>query len=180
MASRGRNQRCECGSRRKTKFRCGVRKGPSETEMAKAFLASPVTPAAVRLVRFSREEIDELYAEMIEVPRLDSSLQVALPRLVTPALNALLKAIEDDDVDALEGALPAVLAMVDTPLERARLARAVIGLRDAGRVPSAVAALALLDLASPKLDSLITSALAQGAAVALGVLRTPGGLLVAG
>lgn len=148
--------------------------------MAKAFLASLVAPAAVTLVGFSREEIYELHAEIIDLPRLDSSLHVALPRLVTPALNALLKAIEDDDVDALKRALPAVLATVDTPLERARLARAVIGLREAGRVSSAVAALALLDLSSSKVNSLITAALAQGASVALGVRRTPGGLLVAG
>jgi hypothetical protein len=111
---------------------------------------------------------------MIELPRLDSSLQVALPRLVTSALNALLKAIEDDDVDALERALPSVLATVDTPLERARLARAVMWASRRRAGPVGGGGVALLDLASPKQDSLITSALAQGAAVALGVLRTPG------
>ncbi|MGH3936205.1 MAG: hypothetical protein ACRDS1_14720, partial [Pseudonocardiaceae bacterium] len=173
-------QRCECGSGRKAKFCCGVRRGPSDTEMAKAFLAGLVTPAAVTLARFSREEIEELHAEMVELPRLDSSLQVAVPRLVTPEVNALLDAIEHDDVDALEESVPAVLARVDTPLERARLARSVIALRDAGLVPVPVAAVALLDLASPKLNSLVTSGLVQSAAVVLGAVRTPGGLLVAG
>ena len=180
MASRGRNQRCECGSGRKTKFCCGVRIGPSETEMARAFLAGPVTPAALVLVQFSREEIAALHTVMIELPRLDSSLQVAVPRLVTLEVNALLHAIEDDDVDALEEAVPAVVARVDTPMERARLARAVIALRDAGRIPVPVAATALLDLASPELNTLVTSGLVQSAAVVLGAARTPGGLLIAG
>jgi len=180
VASRGRNQRCECGSGRKTKFCCGVRTGPSETEMAKAFLAGLVTPAALVLVQFTREEVEALHAVMIELPRFDSSLQVAVPRLVTPEVNAVLDAIEDDDVDALEAAVPAVVARVDTPLERARLARAVIALRDAGRIPEPVAATALLDLASPKLNTLITSGLVQSAAVMVGAARTPGGLLLAG
>lgn len=180
MASRGRNQRCECGSGRKAKFCCGVRRGPSEVEMAKAFLAGVVTPAAVALALFSYEEIEELHAEMLELPGFDWSLQVRLPRLVTPEVNVLLEAIENDDVDALEEAVPAVLARVDTPLERARLARAVIGLRDARRVGGPVAAMALVDLGSPKLNSLVTAGLVQSAAVALGAVRTPGGLLVAG
>ncbi len=178
MASRGRNQQCECGSGRKTKFCCGVRSGPSQAELAKTFLGGLVTPAALVLVRFTREEIEGLHAVMIELPRLDSSLQVAVPRLVTLEVNALLDAI-DDDVDALEAAVPPVVAMVDTPVERARLARAVITLRDGGRIPAPVAATALLDLASPELNTLITSGLVQSAAVLLGAARTPGGLLVA-
>lgn len=180
MAVRGRNQRCDCGSGRKAKFCCGVVKGPSDIEMAKAFLAGLVPPAAVTLASFSYEEIEVLHAVMVELPRLDSSLQVAVPRLVTPEVNALLEAIEDDDVDALEAAVPAVLARVDTPLERARLARAVIELCDAGRIPEPVAATALVDLANPALNSLVTSGLVESAAVVVGATRTPGGLLLVG
>ena len=157
-----------------------MRTGPSETEMAKAFLAGLVTPAALVLAQFTREEIEALHTVMIELPRLDSSLQVALPRLVTPEVNAVLDAIEHDDVDALDAAVPAVVAKVDTPLERARLARAVIALRDGGRIPVPVAATALLDLASPRLNTLITSGVVQSAAVMVGAARTPGGLLLAG
>lgn len=179
MAGRGRNQRCECGSGRKVKFCCGVRRGPSDSEMAKAFLAGLIRPAARTLLRFSDEELDELHAETLELPCLDWSMQVRLPRLVTPELNALMEAIRSKDVDAVEDVLPAALARVDTPLERARLARAVIGLRDAGRITSPVAAMAVLDLASQERSSLLASGLAQSAAVALGEVRTPGGLLVA-
>jgi hypothetical protein len=38
MAQQGRNARCPCGSGRKVKRCCGVRRGPSEAELAKAFL----------------------------------------------------------------------------------------------------------------------------------------------
>lgn len=148
--------------------------------MAKALLAGLVTPAALALAHFTREEVEALHTLMIELPRLDSSLQVAMPRLVTPEVNAVLDAIDDDDVDALEAAVPPVVSRVDTPLERARLARAVIALRDAGRIPAPVAATALLDLASPKLNALTTSGLVQPAGVMVGAARTPAGLLPAG
>ena len=38
MAQEGRNARCRCGSGRKVKRCCGVRRGPSEAELAKAWL----------------------------------------------------------------------------------------------------------------------------------------------
>ena len=179
MAGGSRNQRCGCGSGRKTKLCCGVRKGPSDTELAKAFLAGQRRTSAPTLLRCTYREMEELHAELVELPGMDSSLQVPLPRLVTPELNELLRAVEHDDVDALDEALPAVLARVDTPLERARLAKAVIELRDIGRISPALAAIALVDLAGDGRSSLVASALVQSAAVALGVERTPTGLLIA-
>lgn len=50
MAGRGRNEPCDCGSGRKTKRCCGERKGPSDSEMAKAFLAGLMKPAALALI----------------------------------------------------------------------------------------------------------------------------------
>jgi hypothetical protein len=38
MAQQGRNERCPCGSGRKVKRCCGVQRGPSEVELAKAWL----------------------------------------------------------------------------------------------------------------------------------------------
>ncbi len=180
MAAQGRNERCRCGSGRKVKLCCGVRRGPSDAELAKAFLAGQARSAAMTLAGLSPDELRELHGEMVELPRLESSLQVPVPRLVTPAVDAMLQAVEDDDVEALEEALPAVLASVDTPLQRARLARAVIELRDAGRLSAPVAAAALLDLGSPELHTFVTTGLVQSAMVALGATRTPGGLVVAG
>ncbi len=177
---RGRNQRCGCGSGLKAKFCCGVQKGPSDSEMAKAFLAGLARPAARVLARCADHELEELFEEMVEdLPRLDSSVQVRVPRLVTPDVDAFLEAVEDDDPEALEAALPAVLARVDTPLERARLARAVLDRRDAGQVRAPVAAVAVWDLASRERSALVVSGLMRSAAVMLGTARTPGGLLVA-
>jgi hypothetical protein len=176
----GRNGRCGCGSGRKAKRCCGVRRGPSEPELARAFLAGEVGPAAQVLRGCSDEEMEDLQVEMLELPTMDMSLQLRLPRLVTPEVERLLVAIEDDDVDGIDDALPAVLARVDTPLARADLARALLGLRDRGRIEPKVVAVALIELSSPKLQRLVSSAVIQAAGVALGDVATPTGLLIAG
>ncbi len=78
-----RHERCECGSGAKAKRCCGVQRGPSDAELARAFLASQVGPARV-LRHCSDDELDELEAEMIEFPTIGTSLQLPLPRLLTP------------------------------------------------------------------------------------------------
>ena len=129
---------------------------------------------------FPDDELDDLLAEMIDLPCLDTSLHLPLPRLLTPDVDRLLVAIEEGDLDEIDAALPAVLARVDTPVARARLARAVIGLRERGRIDPRVAAVALFELAAPKLQSLVSSAVVHAAGVALGDVATPSGLLVTG
>jgi hypothetical protein len=57
MAGLGRNERCPCGSGRKVKRCCGVRRGPSEDELAKAFLAVEARAAA----RVLRDHDDEQF-----------------------------------------------------------------------------------------------------------------------
>ena len=180
MGAVGRNGRCGCGSGRKAKRCCGVRRGPSEPELARAFLAGEVVSAARVLHGCSDEELDDLQVAMLELPTVDTSLQLRLPRLVTPEVERLLVAIEDDDLDAIDDALPAVLARVDTPVVRADLARALLGLRDRGRIEPKVAAVALIELSSPKLQRLVSSSVIQAAGVALGDVATPTGLLIAG
>lgn len=176
----GRNQRCGCGSGLKAKRCCGVRRGPSEEQLARAFLAGLVGPAARTLWSYSREELAEIEAQVLELPTQDSSLQLPLPRLVTPDVDRLLVAIEQGNIDGIDDALPAVLARVDTPLARADLARAVLRLRDADRIDPAVAAVALIELSRPEMRRLVSSAVVQAAGVALGDVPTPSGLLVAG
>ncbi len=117
---------------------------------------------------------------MIELPTIDTSLQLPLPRLLTPDVERLLVAVEEDDLDGIDDALPAVLARVDTPLSRAQLARAVLALRDRGRIDPKVAAVALIELSAPKLQRLVSSAVVQAAGVILGEVATPRGLLIAG
>jgi hypothetical protein len=55
---------------------------------------------------------------------MDLSLQVELPKVLSPELDRLADAVHDDDPDP--ALLEAVVEKVDTPFERARLARAVI------------------------------------------------------
>jgi hypothetical protein len=179
MAERGRNVRCPCGSGKKVKRCCGERRGPSDAELAWAFLAAEARAAARRELRKrTEEELDELFDEMLELPDTDRQLQL-LPTLVTPDVEALLDAIEDDDHDWIDAALPAVVASVDTPAARAALARAVLALRDEGRISQPVAAVALLDLSRRGRSALVESAVIHAAGVAAGDIRTPGGLLVA-
>jgi hypothetical protein len=62
-------------------------------------------------------------------------------------------------------------------VQRARLARGVITLRDAGRLGRRLAAVALVDLASGS-RRLLSASVIQ-AAVRGGVARTPGGVVLA-
>ncbi|MCA1672520.1 MAG: SEC-C domain-containing protein [Actinobacteria bacterium] len=179
MGAAGRNERCRCGSGRKAKRCCGVQRGPSEADLARAFLAGQVRPAARLLRGCSDAELNDLAAEMIELPTIDTSLQLPLPRLLTPDVDRLLVAIEEDDLDEIDAALPPVLARVDTPVARADLARAVVRLRERGRIDPKVAAVALIELSAPKLQRLTSSAVVQAAGVALGDVATPSGLLMA-
>lgn len=180
MGAAGRNEQCGCGSGRKAKRCCGVQRGPSEADLARAFLAVQVRSAARALRGCSSDELLDLQQEMLELPTIDSSLQIPLPRLLTPDVDRLLVAIEEGDLDEIDDALPAVLARVDTPVARAELARAVLALRDRGRIAPTVAAAALIELSAPKLQRLVSSAVVQAAGVVLGEVATPSGLLVAG
>ena len=181
MAGVGRNEPCRCGSGVKAKRCCGVRRGPSEAERARAFLreqcraSSPVLRRAINDV----DALIELYAAVAELPRLDLSCQLRLPRLLTPELERLRSAIADDDGEGIQVALPDALVQVDNVLVRADLARAVLALREAGRVSEEVAAAALLDLDSDA-DALVREALVAALAVDCGAARTPSGLVLVG
>ena len=176
----GRNEQCTCGSGRKAKRCCGVPRGPSEADLARAFLAGQARSAARVLRRCADDEWDELEAEMMELPTIDTSLQLPLPRLLTPDVDRLLRAIEDDDLDEIDDALVPVLGRMDTPLARAALARAVVAQRDLGRIDPEVAAVALIELSDPGLRRLVSSAVLESACVMMGEVATPSGLRVAG
>ena len=60
MAGVGRNERCPCGSGRKVKRCCGVQRGPSEDELAKAFLAVEARAAAWVLRDHDDEQLDTI------------------------------------------------------------------------------------------------------------------------
>ena len=61
----------------------------------------------------------------MDLPALDLSLLVTLPRLIGPDLERLREAIEHDDPDWGWDALTNVHKQIDTPQQRARLADAI-------------------------------------------------------
>jgi SEC-C motif len=178
MSRVGRNEPCPCGSGRKAKRCCGVERGPSDESLARAFLAHAGREAAGDLFRISDAELDELLDEILNLPMLDLSLHAQLPELASPPLERLCQAVADHDPDAARAPFGEVLEAVDTPLERARIARAIIGLRATGRVDPELAAAALIDLASGSRE-LVSAALLEAAAVRGGAVSTPAGILLA-
>jgi hypothetical protein len=177
MAQQGRNERCRCGSGRKVKRCCGVQRGPSEAELAKAFLHQQAQVAALVLDPRSDPEVVALLDAATRLPTQEVSMQLPLPRLLSSALERLRAAVADDDPDEVTAALPAALAELDTPLVRAGLVRAVQGLREAGRVSDQLAAVVVVEQASRSTELLKASLLAA-LRVSVGAATTPSGLLV--
>lgn len=178
MAKIGRNALCWCGSGLKVKRCCGVARGPSAESLALAFLRTAAREVAGPAGTTSEREFALLLAELVDLPAVDLSLQVELPKLLSPALGRLCEAIAEDDELSGEAVLDEVLDELDSPLERERLARAVIALRDAGRCGRRLAAVALIDLAGGSRQLLCASVI-QAVAVRAGVARTPAGVLLA-
>ncbi len=178
MSAIGRNQPCRCGSNKKTKHCCGVPHGPSDAELAKAFLADESLHAARRLMGRPEDELDELFDEMLDLPERYLSLQLPLPKLLPPELEALRSAIDDDDSDAADELLGAALKHVDNPQQRAGLARAVLALTDSGPIDRSVTDAAMVDLDSRDSSALMRVSLLHALSVSVGASRTPSGLLV--
>lgn len=179
MAGSGRNQPCSCGSGSKAKRCCGVRRGPRASDLARAFLAEQGRMASAMLAARGCGDLVDLCEAAAELPMLDLSCQLRLPRLLSPELDRLRWAIADRHPEEVDAALPAALSQVDNPITRAELARAVIALRDSGKVGADVAATALLSL-DGQVDDLVEAALLAALAVHSGVAPTPSGLVLAG
>jgi len=178
MARPGRNDPCPCGSGRKVKRCCGEHRGPGEDDLARAYLAHHALDAARRLRHLDDDELRELFDDLIELPELDLALTITLPQLLTPDLQHLFDAIKADDVDAGAEVTPRILDQLDTPVERARLARTIIHLRDTRRLDPLLAAAAIIDLDSRSRD-LLRASLVHAAFIHAGRMRTPGGLRLA-
>jgi SEC-C motif len=174
----GRNQPCPCGSGRKTKRCCGQTRGPSEAQLARAHIAQLARRAIPDLASLSDRALDHLWQSLMELPSADYSLLVTLPKLIDPDLQRLREAIEHDDPDWGWDALTAVAHQIDTPQQRARLADAIVRLRDQHRINRQQAAYALLDL-STQSTRFIAASLLEAVAISVGASRTPGGLHIA-
>jgi hypothetical protein len=177
MSAIGRNEPCRCRSGKKTKRCCGIRRGPSDGEMAKAFLATHGRLAARRLVRLSTAQLHELFDDIVELPAGHLSLQLPLPRLSSPDLEALRWAVDHNDPDAADQHAGTVLARIDTPEQRARLAAVVLDLADSGVIDGDLADTAIVDLDS-RSSALMRASLLHAMSVSVGASRTPSGLLV--
>ena len=178
MPDPGRNQPCPCGSGRKTKRCCGQQRGPSADQLARAHVAQLSRQAIGDLAGLSDRALDHLWEGLMELPSIDLSLLIALPKLIGPDLQRLREAIERNDPDWGWDALTAVATQIDTPHQRARLADAIVALRDQRRLGRRQAAYALLDLNSPS-TRLIAASLLEAVAVSVGAARTPAGLHIA-
>ncbi len=178
MAKIGRHELCSCGSGRKVKRCCGVSRGPSEQSLARAFVRAAARDAVRSVGAVSDAEFAALLDELVVLPGVDLSLQVKLPKLVSPALGRLFEAVAEDDEVTGEAVLDEVLGAIDTPLERARLARGVIARREGGKLDDQLAATALIDLASGS-RQLLCAGLLEAVAVRVGAARTPAGIVLA-
>jgi plasmid stabilization system protein ParE len=178
MPGPGRNDPCPCGSGRKVKRCCGQHRGPREHDLARAYLAHRARDAARKLRHLDDDELHDLFEELFELPELDLALTITLPQLLTQDLQHLFDAIKADDVDAAEDVIPTILDQLDTPVERAGLAHAVLELRDSRRLDSLLAAAAIIDLAS-RSRLLLRASLIHAALIHTGRIRTPGGLRLA-
>jgi hypothetical protein len=98
--------------------------------------------------------------------------------VIGPDLQRLREAVEHDDPDWGWDALTAVAEQIDTPQQRARLADAIVALRDQRHLNRRQVAYALLDLNSPS-TRLIGASLLEAVAVCVGAARTPAGLHIA-
>jgi hypothetical protein len=164
MADVGRNDRCSCGSGRRVKRCCGVSGGPGPEGLAGAELSDLTCLVAPVLTRHSDAELHQLLDRVPQLPGDHPSLAWALPRVFPPELEALRAAVHADDLEAVKDTLPEAVVAVDTQVGRAHLARAVLALRDSGRVEASLAAAAVADLASGS-PQLVTASLVEAVLV---------------
>jgi len=178
VAGPGRNDPCPCGSGRKTKRCCGQQRGPSEDQLARAHLATLAHEAAEDLGYLSEPALELLWESLFDLPTIDLTLHVKLPELITPEFERLRDAIAEDDPDRGWDELTVVTNQVDTPQQRAKLANAILDLRNQRRVSNLRAAYAIYDLNSPS-QRFLAASLIHTIAVSTGASRTPGGLQIA-
>ncbi len=167
MPPLGRRERCCCGSGKRTKRCCGTSAHPVPADLAKAELAALGNSLAPGLSRFADPELHHLLDQVPELVALDASLAWCLPRVHPPEIERLWAAIEDVDLESVKEALPAAVGALDGPIGRARLAHAVLGLRDTRRIGPDLAAAAVVDLASGS-PQLVTASIVEAVRVGAG------------
>ncbi|HEX3394522.1 MAG TPA: SEC-C metal-binding domain-containing protein [Acidimicrobiales bacterium] len=177
MPQRGRTQRCICGSGKKVKRCCGVTAHLGPAELAKMELVELTRSLAPTLARCTDGELHDLLDLVPGLADLDVSLAWCLPRTLPSEIQHLRTAIHDDDLEAVKAALPGAVAALDDQVGRARLAHAVLALRDIGRIEKTLAAAAVVDLASGS-PQLVTASIVEAVLLDVGVNAVPARLFL--
>src|ERR1017187_4706218 len=138
MAKIRRNEPCPCGSGSKAKRCCYGNNEAIEVHCLPTELCEGVVPD---LRGIDEVELRSLFDELLYLPEIDTSLQLRLG-ILTPTMDSAIGSIQDDELDEV---FDKVVAEVDSRSRRIELAQAVITLRDQGRIPSGLAATAVLE-----------------------------------
>jgi hypothetical protein len=174
MAKVHRNGPCPCGSGKKAKRCCH---GPIRYVDVRV-MPLDMTQEALDVLRHTSEiEMRAHFDSLAYLPEIDLSLQVPLPAIITPDLDHAISVLQDDDGEEFDRVLERLVPTLDTVDRRIDLARAVLTLRDQGRIPDILAALAVMDLDREE-SILFKSSVAESLGVLSGNQRTPSGLLI--
>jgi hypothetical protein len=175
MTKIGRNEPCSCGSGSKAKRCCY---GPVGYVDVRIMPLEVYRDSIAELAGTTREEFDALFAELVDLPELNLTLQVPLPSIWTSRLDRVVIALQDDDTEEFNDALNDVLGELDTIRQRLLLARAVVILRDAGQISKRLAAFAVIEL-DREYSAFFASSVAESLAVVARHQLTPSSLEVA-
>ena len=170
-----RNEPCPCGSGSKAKRCCQAPHAYVDVRVLPLDLCQSVVND---LAGSTQAEMRALFDQLVYLPAIDASLQVRLPGIISTDMDRAIHALRDDHGSVFDEALGRVVTAVDTLERRIELAQAVIALRDQGRIPAKVAAVAVLELDRDE-SVFFLSAVAESLAALASSEPTPAGLLTA-
>jgi hypothetical protein len=161
MVKIGRNEPCPCGSGSKAKRCCY---GPVQPLDVRIMPVEVYRDSLTYLAGTTKEEFKALFAELIDLPELNPTLQVPLPSIWTPQLDRAAKALLDDDTEEFNDALNDVLDQLDSVRQRLLLARSVVMLRGDGQISKKLAAMAVIEL-DREYSALFASSVAESLSI---------------
>ncbi len=170
-----RNEPCPCGSGSKAKRCCEAPHAYVDVRVLPLDLCQSVVND---LPGSTQAEMRALFDQLVYLPAVDASLQVHMPGIITADMDRAIHALRDDHGSAFDEALGRIVPTVDTLERRIELAQAVIALRNQGRIPAKLAAVAVLELDREE-SVFFLSAVAESLAALAHIEPTPAGLLTA-
>jgi hypothetical protein len=174
MAKIRRNEPCPCGSGSKAKRCCEA--APHAYVDIRVLPLDLCQNVANDLPGSTQVEMRALFDQLIYLPAVDASLHVRLPGIITADMDGAINALRDDLGTVFDEALGRIVPTVDTLERRIELAQAVIALRDQGRIPAKLAAVAVFELDREE-SVFFLSAVAESLAALADTEATPAGLV---